>query len=89
MRREKGDFIAIHKLINNLEETDRKHIILKRKGNARYLLGHNEKILYRNLPEHKKKRRQVDTSWNYLVGERDLLETRKVITWVGVERQVR
>ena len=31
-RRERGDLITIYKLMNNLEETDRKNLILRRKG---------------------------------------------------------
>ena len=33
-RREKSDLITIYKLMNNLEETDRKDLILRRKGEA-------------------------------------------------------
>ena len=47
-RREIGDLITIYKLINNLEETDRKDLILRRKGEARNLRG-QEKIDKRNL----------------------------------------
>ena len=38
-RRERDDFITIYKLMNNLEETDRKNIILRRKGEAKNLRG--------------------------------------------------
>ena len=31
-------------LMNNLEETDRKDLILRRKGEARYLKGHEKKL---------------------------------------------
>ena len=30
-RRERGDLITIHKLMNNLEETDRNYLMLRRK----------------------------------------------------------
>ena len=43
-RRERGDLITIYKLINNLEETDRKNLIMKRKEEARYLRGHKKKL---------------------------------------------
>ena len=33
-RRERGDLITVYKLMNNLEETDRKDLILRRKGEA-------------------------------------------------------
>ena len=36
-RRERSDLITIYKLMNNLEETDRKDLILTRKGEARNL----------------------------------------------------
>ena len=47
-RREKGDLITIYKLMNNLEETDRKDLILRIKGEARNLRGH-KKILYKGI----------------------------------------
>ena len=34
-RRERDDLITIYKLMNNLEETDRKDLILRRKGEIR------------------------------------------------------
>ena len=34
-RRKRGDLITIYKLMNTLEETDRKDLILRRKGEAR------------------------------------------------------
>ena len=43
-RRERGDLITICKLTNNLEETDRKDLILRRKGEARNLSGHKKKL---------------------------------------------
>ena len=39
-RRERGDLNTIYKLMNNLEETDRKDLILIRKGEARNLRDH-------------------------------------------------
>ena len=42
--REKGDLITIHKLMNNLEETDGIDMILRRKGEARNLRGHKKKL---------------------------------------------
>ena len=44
-RRERGDLITIYKLMNNLEETDREDLILRRKEEARNLRGH-KKILH-------------------------------------------
>ena len=35
--RERGDLITIYKLMNNLEKTDRKDLILRRNGEARNL----------------------------------------------------
>ena len=46
--RERGDLITIYKLINNLEETDRKDLILRRKGEAKKLRGH-KKILHKGI----------------------------------------
>ena len=43
-RRERKDLITIYKLINNLEETDRKDLILKSKGVARNLREHKKKL---------------------------------------------
>ena len=36
-RRERGNLITIHKLIDNVEETNRKDLILRRKGEVRNL----------------------------------------------------
>ena len=41
-RRENGDSITIYKLMINLEETDKKNLILKRKGEAGILRGHKK-----------------------------------------------
>ena len=43
-RREKRDLITIYKLMNNLEETYRKDLILRRKGEARNLRGHKKEL---------------------------------------------
>ena len=43
-RRERGDLITIYKFMNNLEETDIKDLILRRKGEARNLRGHKKKL---------------------------------------------
>ena len=42
-RRKRGDLITIYKLMNNLEKTDRKDLMLRRKGEARNLRGHKKK----------------------------------------------
>ena len=34
-RRERSDLITMHKLVKNFKETDRKNLIMKRKGEAR------------------------------------------------------
>ena len=49
--RERGELITIYKLMNNLEETDRKYLILRRKG----YLRREEKVAKRNLLERHKK----------------------------------
>ena len=46
--------MTIYKLMNNLQETDRKDLILRRKVEARYLRT-QEKIAKRNLFERYKK----------------------------------
>ena len=43
-RRERGDLITLYKLMNHLEETDRKNLIFRRKGEARHLRGHKKKL---------------------------------------------
>ena len=43
-RRERGDLITLYKLMNNLEETDRKVLILRKKGEAKNLRGHKKKL---------------------------------------------
>ena len=66
--RERCDLITIYKLMNNLEETDRKELILRRKGEAINLRG-QEKIAKTNLLEGYKKysfpQGSIDT-WNEL-----------------------
>ena len=47
-RRERGDLITIYTLMNNLEETDRKDLILRRKGEHKNLRGH-KKILHKGI----------------------------------------
>ena len=54
-RRERDDLITKYKLMNNLEETDRRYLMLKRKREAGYLRGHKKTIAKRNLPERHKK----------------------------------
>ena len=49
-RRARGDLIKIFKLMNNLEETYRKNLILRIKGKVRNLTG-QEKNTKRNLLE--------------------------------------
>ena len=46
--KERGDLVTIYELMNNLEEAGRKDLILRRKGDVRYLRG-QEKIAKRNL----------------------------------------
>ena len=43
-RRERDDLITIYKLMNNLELTDRKDLILRRKGEAKNLSRHKKKL---------------------------------------------
>ena len=71
-RRKRGDLITIHKLMNNLEETDRKDQILRRKGEARYLRGHMKKlqkgICLKDTKEYSFSQRSKD-NWNGLKEE--------------------
>ena len=53
-RKERGDLFTIYKLMSNLEETDRKYLILRRKEEAGNLRG-EEKIGKRNLLKWHKK----------------------------------
>ena len=53
--KERGDLITIYELMNNLEETDRKILILRRKGKVRNVRRHKKKIAKRNLIERYKK----------------------------------
>ena len=66
-RREIGDLIAIHKLINNLEETDRKDLIFRRKGEARNLRGNKKKlqkgICLNDTKKYSFPQRSTDTSY--------------------------
>ena len=43
-QRERGDLITIYELMNNLEETGRKDLILRRKGEAKNLRGYKKKL---------------------------------------------
>ena len=52
-RRERGDLITIYKLMYNLEETDRKDIILRRKRKDRNLRGQEK--MQKSLFERYKK----------------------------------
>ena len=68
-KRERGDWITIYKLMNNLEKTDRKELILRRKGEGRNLRGHTKKLLKGICLNDTKKysfpQRSIDT-WNGL-----------------------
>ena len=44
-RRERCDLITMYKLINNLEKTDRKGLILRRQEEDGYLKGHKKKLV--------------------------------------------
>ena len=71
-RRERDDLITIYKLMNNLEETNREDLILRRKREARNFRGH-KKILHKGicLKDTKKynfPQRSIDT-WNGLKKE--------------------
>ena len=48
-RREGGNLITIYKLLNRLEETDRKMLILRRKEEARYLRDTRKNCKKRSL----------------------------------------
>ena len=52
---EREDLITIYKLMNNLEATDSKDLIFKRKGEARKLRGTQKHVAKRNLFERYKK----------------------------------
>ena len=43
-KRARGDLITIYKLMNNLEETDRKDLTLRQKGEAEYLRRHKQRM---------------------------------------------
>ena len=45
----------MHKLTSNLEETDIKDLIMKKKGETRYLREHKKKLAERNWLENYKK----------------------------------
>ena len=56
--------------MNNLEETDRKDLIMKRKGEARHLRRTQEKIAKRNLLEQYKKVQLSLSKYKYLDGRK-------------------
>ena len=64
-RRERSDLIIIYKLMNNLEETDKKNFILRRKGEAKNLRGHKKKlrkgICLNDIKEYSFSPRSIDT----------------------------
>ena len=64
-RRERGDLITIYKFMNNLEETDRKDLILRRKGEDRNLKGH-KKILHKEICLRYKKVQLSPKKYRYL-----------------------
>ena len=65
-RRERGDLITIHKLMKNLEETDRKDLILRRKGEVRSLREHKKKNTKKNLLKRYKKVKFSPKKYRYL-----------------------
>ena len=71
-RGERGDLITIYKLMNNLEETDRKDLILRRKGETRKLNGHKKNckkgICLNDTKKYSFPQRYIDT-WNGLKEE--------------------
>ena len=64
-RRGRGDLFTICKLMNNLEETDRKNVILRRKGDARHFRGHKIK-LQKELQERYKKVQSSPQKYKYM-----------------------
>ena len=69
-RRERSDMITIYKLMNNLEETDRKELILRRKGEATNLRRRKncKRICLNNTKEFSFPQRSID-NWNGLKKE--------------------
>ena len=71
-RRERGDLIAIYKVINNLVKTDKKDLILRRKGEARNLRGYKKELQKEICLNVTKKysfpQSSIDT-WNRLKGD--------------------
>ena len=61
----------MYKLLNNLEEIDRKVLILKRKEEARNLRGHKKKIAKRNFLERYKKAKFPQRRCCLSIGERE------------------
>ena len=64
MKEGKEDLITICKFINNLEGTDRKDLILRRKGDAGYL--RRQIIAKRNLSEQHRKVQVSSEKYRYL-----------------------
>ena len=69
-RRERGDLITIYKLKNNLEETDRKDEIIKRKGEVRYFMR-QEKKLQKGICLNDKKLQNSPEKNRYLNGPKE------------------
>ena len=71
-RRERGDLITLYKFMNNLEETDRKDLILREKGEAKNLKGHQKKlqkgICLNDARKYSFSQRSIDI-WNRLKEE--------------------
>ena len=71
-RRERGDLITVYKLMNNLEEIDRKDLLLTREREARYLRGHKKKLAkgrcLKNTKKYSFPQRTIDI-WNGLSEE--------------------
>ena len=68
-RRERGDLITIYKLMNNLEEIDRKDLFLMAEKETGYFRGHKKKLIKRRCLKNTKKysfpQRTIDI-WNGL-----------------------
>ena len=68
-RRERGDLITIYKLVNGLEKTDRRDLLLRGEREAGYMRGHKKKLRKGSCLKYTKKfsfpHRSIDT-WNGL-----------------------
>ena len=66
-KKERVDLITIYRLMNNLEETDKKDLILRRKGEARNFREHKKKlqkgICFNDTKKYSFSQRSIDT-WN-------------------------